>query len=45
MLTAVHELEVARMAVQQGAVEYITKPVDLDHLHTVLMVEEIQATG
>ena len=45
MLTAVHELEVAKMAIRQGAADYIPKPVHLDHLREVLNVEEIQATG
>ena len=45
MLTAIHQEEIARMAVEHGAIDYITKPVDLDHLKTVIMVAGIEATG
>ena len=45
MLTAVHDADVARMAVREGADDYITKPVDLDHLQTCIMINYIQAVG
>lgn len=32
MLTAVHEEDVVRMAMKEGAAGYVTKPVDLAYL-------------
>ena len=45
MVTAVHEEDVAQMAVREGANEYITKPVDLEHLQTMVAFQEIEALG
>ena len=36
MVAAVRDEELARMARAEGALEYITKPVDLDYLDTVI---------
>ncbi|MDP6088015.1 MAG: response regulator [Nitrospinota bacterium] len=45
MLTAVHEEDVARMAMKEGANDYITKPVDLAYLTTTIIVNYIQEVG
>ena len=33
MLTAVHDEQVARIAIKRGAIDYLTKPFDLESLH------------
>lgn len=42
MLTAVIDEELALRALQLGADDYITKPVDLKYIETVVMVKMIQ---
>jgi len=42
MLTAVIDEELALRALQLGADDYITKPVDLNYIETVVMVKMIQ---
>lgn len=42
MLTAVIDEELAKRALQLGADDYITKPVDLKYIETVVMVKMIQ---
>lgn len=37
MITALHEEDVGREALKFGAVDFITKPIDLDYLETSLM--------
>lgn len=39
MVTAVHEEELARNALTEGALDYITKPIDPDYLEMVLMTK------
>jgi len=39
MITAVKEDEIGRTCMQLGAYDYITKPLGLDYLETVLMVK------
>jgi CheY-like chemotaxis protein len=39
MVTAVAEKDVAREALEAGADDYVTKPIDLDYLQTTIMVE------
>lgn len=41
MITGVFNKDVARKAVDLGAYDYITKPVDFEYLETVLMVKMI----
>lgn len=45
MVTAVHEEGLADTAVRLGAVDYITKPVDLDYLQTCILVHYIAEVG
>lgn len=33
MLTAVHDEQVARIAIERGAIDYLTKPFDMESLH------------
>jgi len=37
--------EIAKSTIQLGAYDYITKPVDLNHLKNVLMVKMIDIMG
>ena len=39
MVTVVNDHELAKEALEVGAYDYITKPVDLNYLETVLMVK------
>ncbi len=39
MVTAVHSEEEAKRCFELGAYEYITKPVDFEHLKTALLVK------
>ena len=45
MTTAVADEEIARRTIQLGAYDYILKPIDLNHLETVLMVKMIDIMG
>ena len=45
MVTAVTDDEVARQAVQSGAYDYVTKPIDFDYLETSLLVKYIMQIG
>jgi two-component system NtrC family sensor kinase len=45
MLTALHDEELARQALDEGAFEYITKSTDLDYLEMALMTKIALATG
>ncbi len=45
MTTAVVDEEIAKSTIRLGAYDYITKPIDLDHLETVLMVKMIDIMG
>lgn len=45
MITAVIDEELATRAVQLGADEYITKPIDFNYLETCVMVKLIQLLG
>jgi CheY-like chemotaxis protein len=45
MVTAVVDEELAKVIIMLGAYDYITKPVDLNHLETVLMVKMIDIMG
>ena len=45
MVTAVADHEVARRAIELGAYDYITKPMDLNYLETVVMVKIIDVLG
>ena len=45
MITAVTDEEIAKSTIKLGAYDYITKPVDLNHLETVLMVKMIDIMG
>lgn len=38
MITAVTDEEIAKRTLELGAYDYITKPMDIDYLETVLMV-------
>jgi len=45
MITAVTDEEIAKSTIKMGAYDYITKPVDLNHLETVIMVKMIDIMG
>lgn len=45
MTTAVSDEEIAKQYIKLGAYDYITKPLDLNHLETVLMVKMIDIMG
>jgi DNA-binding response OmpR family regulator len=45
MITAVTDQDMGNEALQIGADDYITKPVDLDYLETVLMVKLVHLLG
>ncbi len=45
MITAVVDEEIANRTIQLGAYDYITKPIDLNHLESVLMVKMIDIMG
>ena len=45
MITAVTDQDMGNEALQIGADDYITKPVDLEYLETVLMVKLIHLLG
>jgi len=45
MVTGVSDEELAKTAIELGAYDYITKPVDFDHLETVLMVKLVDLLG
>jgi len=45
MTTAVVDEELAKSTIRLGAYDYITKPIDLNHLETVLMVKMIDIMG
>ena len=45
MVSAVVDEELAGIMIKLGAYDYITKPVDLNHLETVLMVKMIDIMG
>ena len=39
MVTAVAEKNIAKAALESGANDYVTKPIDLDYLQTTILVE------
>lgn len=39
MVTAVHEEDIGRKAMEEGAFDYITKPIDVDYLELSLMTK------
>lgn len=45
MTTAVVDEEIAKRTIQLGAYDYITKPIDLNYLETVLFVKMIDILG
>ncbi len=45
MITAVIDEEIARRALELGADDYITKPIDFDYLETCVMVKLAQLPG
>jgi len=45
MITAVVDEGIAKGFIQLGAYDYITKPIDLNHLETVLTVKMIDILG
>ena len=45
MVTAVADQEVAKKAIGLGAYDYITKPMDLNYLETVVIVKIIDLLG
>ena len=45
MVTAVVDEELAKKALKLGAYEYITKPIDLNYLETVVMVKVVDLLG
>jgi hypothetical protein len=45
MVTAMNDEELAKNMINLGAFDYITKPIDLTHLETVIMVKMIDIMG
>ncbi len=45
MVTAIFDEELGKRAIELGAYDYITKPVSLDYLETVLRVKMIDVLG
>ena len=45
MVTAVHEEDIARNAIEFGAHDYITKPIDFNYLNMVVMTKRIDMLG
>jgi len=45
MVTAIFDEELGKRTIELGAYDYITKPVSLEHLETVLMVKMIDVIG
>ena len=45
MVSAISDEELGKRAIQLGACDYITKPVNFDYLETVLMVKMIDLLG
>ena len=45
MVTAIFDEELGKRTIELGACDYITKPVSLDYLETVLMVKMIDVLG
>jgi DNA-binding response OmpR family regulator len=45
MVTAIFDEELGKRAIELGAYDYITKPVSLDYLETVLRVKMIDVIG
>ncbi|MFC1869117.1 response regulator [Thermodesulfobacteriota bacterium] len=45
MVTAVADEEIAKNTLKLGAYDYITKPLDLNYLETVVMVKMIDVLG
>jgi len=45
MTTAVVDEELAKSTIRLGAYDYITKPIDLNHLETVVLVKMIDILG
>lgn len=45
MVTAVIDEELAKRAIQLGADDYITKPLDLNYIETIVLVKVIQLLG
>ena len=45
MITAVVDEDLAKQAVALGAYDYITKPLNLDYLETVVMVKIVDILG
>ena len=43
MLTALTDEEIAKTAMNLGAFDYVTKPIDLHHLEEVVMVAMVEA--
>ena len=39
MVTVVAEKNIAKAALESGADDYVTKPIDLDYLQTTILVE------
>ena len=45
MVTAVIDEELAKRAIQLGADDYITKPLNLEYIETCVLVKMIQLLG
>ncbi|MFA6411626.1 MAG: response regulator [Syntrophales bacterium] len=45
MVTAVTDDEIARQAIELGAFDYVTKPINFDYLETALLVKYIMQIG
>ncbi|MFQ5914815.1 MAG: response regulator [Nitrospinota bacterium] len=39
MVTAIHDIEIAQLAVERGADDYITKPVDMNYLQNSILIQ------
>lgn len=45
MVTSVTDIEIARQAVNEGAYDYVTKPINFDYLETTILIKFFKQIG
>jgi two-component system nitrogen regulation response regulator NtrX len=45
MVTSIRDDEVARQALDAGAYDYVTKPINFDYLETTLLIKHVKQIG